>query len=396
MLPNDKPREKMEELLMFCSKCGKLVTDDMKFCNSCGEKIDVLNKAENIIPTPTENVVTKKSSVKKKVIFIAMAAIVILGLVITYFILNPPISGTEVPYNLKWGSTNEQVRMVDTYASGLRTDSMISEEQFATSLGLGYKDFFIKGNWGVSIYYYFGQDDSLNKIEISVPSDIDIGCPDYNTIKGKIKKYYDAVCKVSATKSSPKYGDDEILTWTTDKNVIRIGDDIGNMDAVVITITPNTASSSSLPTSSDTGSTVSFDAFTFNESVFQAQNTLATWFENIGHEWDATPSGNIFDAIQATQNNYPDVYSDVISQHDSIESTYNNSLSTLPDASYENIYEAVVNLHDDYIALYSAINCTNLTLMESSDLDHATWSANNSNLFSLVGEDYETLNSLRY
>lgn len=45
---------------MFCSKCGKPATDDMKFCNSCGEKIEIFNKAESIIPTPTENVITKK------------------------------------------------------------------------------------------------------------------------------------------------------------------------------------------------------------------------------------------------------------------------------------------------------------------------------------------------
>lgn len=242
---NDKSRGKMEELLMFCSKCGKIVTDDMKFCNSCGEKIDIPNEAVNIIPTAPVNVVTKKSPVKKKVIFIAMTVIVIVGLVITYFITNPPISGTEVPYDLKWGSTNEQVRMVDTYATELRTDSMISEEQFATSLGLSCKDFGIRGNTSVDVYYYFGQNDSLNKIEITVGTDIDGKVQDYNTIKGKIEKYYNAVCKVSATKSAPISGDDEILTWSTDNNVIRIGDDIGNKDAVVITITPNTASSAS-------------------------------------------------------------------------------------------------------------------------------------------------------
>ncbi len=224
---------------MYCSKCGNLITEDMKFCNSCGEKFNIPNEAENIIPTATEYVVTKKSPAKKKVIFIAMAAIVIIGLVITYFIANPPISGSEVPYDLKWGSTNEQVQMADTYATGLRTDSIISEEQFATSLGLSCKEFGIRGNTSVPVYYYFGQNDSLNKIELSVGTYIDGKVHDYNTIKGKIEKYYNKVCKVSATKSNPISGDDEILTWSTSNNVIRVGDDRGYKEAVNITITPN-------------------------------------------------------------------------------------------------------------------------------------------------------------
>jgi RNA polymerase subunit RPABC4/transcription elongation factor Spt4 len=239
MLTSDKPREKMEELLMLCSKCGKIVTDDTKFCSNCGEKSEILNEneVENIILTPTENVVTKKTPIKKKIIFIAMAAIVIVGLVITYFIINPPISGSEVPYDLEWGSTNEQVQKVDKLATGLREDQLIKEGSFATSF-MSCKDFGIRGNTSVGVYYYFGQDDSLNKIEISVGTDIDGKVQNYNTIKGKIEKYYNAVCKVSATKSNPKYGDDEILTWSTGKNVIRIGDDIGNKESVVITITP--------------------------------------------------------------------------------------------------------------------------------------------------------------
>lgn len=374
---------------MYCTKCGKPITEDMKFCTGCGERTDTLNKPENIIPMDT--VAPKKNSAKRNVILIAIAAIVIIGLVTAYFILNRPITGTEVPYNLKWGSTNAEVRMADAYASGLKA-SLFGDEQFATSLGMSYKDFKIKGNWGVSVYYYFGQNDSLSKIEISVPSDTDIGCPDFKTVKGKIKKYYDAVCKVTATKSSANYGDDEILTWITEENVIRVGDDTGNKDAVVITITPSTAASSSLPSGSDNNISF-FDAFTFSETVFQAQYTLATWFEYIGNEWDAMPSANVFDVIQAAQNNYPDVYSEVVSLKDAVVSTYFDGLSTIQD---ERIYDAVVKLHDDYIALYSAVNCTDLTLMISADFDHATWSANAADLFTLVGQDYEALNALKY
>jgi hypothetical protein len=381
---------------MCCSKCGKPVADDTKFCSSCGEKVEVHSGVENMIPTPTEKVVTKKTPEKKKIIFIAIAVIVLVGLVITYFIINPPISGSEVPYDLKWGSTNEQVQMLDKHATGLRTEPLIGQEQFATSLSLSYKDFGIKGNMGVSLYYYFGQDDSLDKIEISVPTGIDFTGQDYKTIKGKIEKYYNAVCKVSATKSNPISGDDEILTWRTANNAIRIGDDNGNKNNVVITIIPNTASNSSQPTSSDAGSTVSYDAFTFNESVFEAENSLKEWFEDIGKEWDGTSISNVFDAIQAAEKDYPDVYAKVQSQHNSIESTYNNSLSKLPNDSYTNIYNAVVKLHEDYIALYSEINCTSLTLMDSSNLSEDTWSVNVSDLTTAVGEDYEALNALKY
>lgn len=100
--------------------------------------------------------------------------------------------------------------------------------------------------------------------------------------------------------------------------------------------------------------------------------------------------------IQVAKKNYPDVYSRVIAQHDSIESTYKLSLSKSPDASNEKIYKAVVKLHDDYIALYSAINCTKLTLMDSSNLRENTWAVNVSDLTTAVGKDYEALNALKY
>lgn len=178
--------------------------------------------------------------------------------------------------------------MVDKYATGLKTESLSSkEEQFATSYALNYKYFGIKGDMSVPIFYYFGQNNKLDKIEISVSVDTRYANQDYNTIKGKIEKYYNAVCKVSATKSKNKSGDDEILTRRTANNVIRIGDDYGKKEGnVIITITPNTASNSSKPTNKDAGATVSYNAFTFNKSVFNAQNTLITWFENIGKQWN--------------------------------------------------------------------------------------------------------------
>lgn len=37
---------------MFCSKCGKEISDDSKFCYSCGSKVDIKKKSDTITDTP--------------------------------------------------------------------------------------------------------------------------------------------------------------------------------------------------------------------------------------------------------------------------------------------------------------------------------------------------------
>ena len=224
---------------MYCSKCGKLVTEDMKFCNSCGEIIDALNKAENIIPTATGNVVTKKSPVKKKVIFITMAAVVIVGLLITYFITNPPISGPEVLYDLEWGMTCDQVKAVDSQIRqqefSVNYDENLSVEKYGALSTIDYDYMHISSKVsGAVISYYFGTSNSLEKIEIQYGA----GAIKYDVIMKKLTKYYDAVCKVSPTKGTAEHGENEVLTWNTANNKISVGGDFDSTDYVTVIITP--------------------------------------------------------------------------------------------------------------------------------------------------------------
>jgi RNA polymerase subunit RPABC4/transcription elongation factor Spt4 len=224
---------------MFCSKCGKLVTDDMKFCNYCGEKIEVPNEAEDFIPTSSESVVTKKSSTKKKNIFfvIIAVAVTIVGAVIINFIINPPISGPEVLYGLEWGMTYDQVKEID---------SQIRQQEFNNEQGvylstIDYDYMHITSKYGgAAITYYFGVSNSLEKIEIQYlaseySNDKEIK---YDVIMKKLKKYYNAVCKVSPTKGTAAHGSNEILIWNTANNQISVGGDFDSTDYVTVIITP--------------------------------------------------------------------------------------------------------------------------------------------------------------
>lgn len=224
---------------MFCSKCGKLVTDDMKFCNSCGEKIDVPNEAEKTIPKAPENVVTRKTPVKKKVIFIAMAAIVIVGLVITYFITNPPISGPEVLYGLEWGMTYDQVKGADNQIGqqefSVNYDENLSVEKYGALSTIDYDYMKISSKVsGAVVTYYFGTSNSLEKIEIQYGA----SAIKYDVIMKKLTKYYNAVSKVSPTKSTAEHGQNEVLTWNTANNKISVGGDFDSTDYVTVAITP--------------------------------------------------------------------------------------------------------------------------------------------------------------
>lgn len=221
---------------MFCSKCGKLVTDDMKFCSSCGEKIEIFNEAESIIPTPTKNVITNKSPVNKKVIFIAMVAIVILGLIVTNFIINRPISGPEVLYDLKWGMTYEQVKAVDSKIRTQEIKQLNSNERGVFLSTIDYNYMHIDSKYdGATITYHFGANNSLEKIEIQYGANEEVK---YDYIMKKLEEYYNAVCKTSPTKGKAAHGNNQILIWNTSNNQISVGGDFDRTDYVTATITP--------------------------------------------------------------------------------------------------------------------------------------------------------------
>ena len=221
-----------------------------------------------------------------------MTAIVIVSLVALFYVMNPPIRGAELPHDLSWGYTNEQVRMADSSATVLREEWFFSE-QFATSLKLTQRDFYVWGEYSTPVYYFFGWNDSLNKIELRVPADEAGTFTKYHTIKKKLERYYNAVCKVTATKTMSDSGDDEIYTWYTPNSIISFSYKYKTSDdAITIVFTPSQELQAEFLASDDETS-ITFDIFQFNESVFQADFALMEWFECIAREWKETPSGHI-------------------------------------------------------------------------------------------------------
>lgn len=41
---------------MYCSKCGKEITDDSKFCYSCGSEVEIKEKQDTVTDTPESEV----------------------------------------------------------------------------------------------------------------------------------------------------------------------------------------------------------------------------------------------------------------------------------------------------------------------------------------------------
>lgn len=225
---------------MFCSKCGKLIVEDVKFCNSCGEKIEVCKEPENIKQMLTENVVAKKSPAKKKIIFIAIVAVAIVGAIITNFIINPSISGPEVLYDLKWGMTYDQVKAVDSKIRSQQFNEFgTNNEQGVFLSTIDYNYMHISSKVGDAVIsYYLGVNNSLEKIEILYGASGTISDTKYDVIMKKLEKYYNAVCKVSPTKGIAAHGKNEVLTWNTANNKISVGGDFDRTDSVTVIITP--------------------------------------------------------------------------------------------------------------------------------------------------------------
>ena len=72
---------------MFCSKCGKEIEKDMKFCIHCGNKVSFPSSTENCESKVKISSSTKKSNsrVKKivKISLIIILAIILLSVMIT-------------------------------------------------------------------------------------------------------------------------------------------------------------------------------------------------------------------------------------------------------------------------------------------------------------------------
>lgn len=84
--------------MKYCSKCGSPISDGMAFCMNCGEKVS---------NTPKQlSTVSASKKVPHIKITICVLAVLILS-VTAYFIFGT--AKTAVPYNIKWGSSYEEV-----------------------------------------------------------------------------------------------------------------------------------------------------------------------------------------------------------------------------------------------------------------------------------------------
>ena len=83
------------------------------------------------------------------------------------------------------------------------------------------------------------------------------------------------------------------------------------------------------------------------------------------------PYSHIFDIIRDTKEKYPELYLDLMIKHDSVVSTYDEYLNNLDETIYPMyFYEAAIDLYENYMRLYSAVNCSDLNLIEASNVKH--------------------------
>ena len=137
--------------MRYCSKCGSPISDDMAFCMNCGEKLP-----DSSQPLSTVSAPKKSFSIK---ITICILAVLILGMV-AYIIFGA--AKTAVPYNIKWGSSYEEVLKKDSSAS---EPSLTNDKEDYTSMGHCEGDIFgLPSGANVDIMYYFGLDDSLASV----------------------------------------------------------------------------------------------------------------------------------------------------------------------------------------------------------------------------------------
>lgn len=139
--------------MKYCSKCGSPISDGMAFCMNCGEKVS---------NTPKQ-LSTASASKKAPHIKITICVLAVLILSVTaYFIFGT--AKTAVPYNIKWGSSYEEVLKKDADAS---KPSLTKDKKNYTSWGRCDGDILgLPSDASVDITYYFGLDNSLSRVDM--------------------------------------------------------------------------------------------------------------------------------------------------------------------------------------------------------------------------------------
>lgn len=84
---------------MFCTKCGKQIPDDSKFCPYCGNPAETPENMQKRVDKPTPHIPDKppQTSSKKSTVIASVIGIAILLGVITMAFISKPASTTSKP-----------------------------------------------------------------------------------------------------------------------------------------------------------------------------------------------------------------------------------------------------------------------------------------------------------
>lgn len=197
---------------MVCPNCGKELSDDSLFCNSCGAKVTLppQNPAEEV-----QNVASPplpKPSMRKRNFLIILAMVVCLIVVVLPIFILCPIFVNPLPYGIHWGDSYAIVSSKDKSALPVLTvqNSNMSASIFYPSLG------FPEGTFNAVLTYDFGLDDSLADVSciITIPDESEHYADD---VFKSFVDYYTKVCK-----RKPKEEKSLLYTWTTSSTIINL------------------------------------------------------------------------------------------------------------------------------------------------------------------------------
>lgn len=126
---------------MFCSNCGKQISDNTKFCNYCGAQQQITEKQQKIDDAPTQQ---RERIPKKKVNTIVVLAVVLCAFLLGKFVIAPSMVSDFDKEN-DTGNQGSQTQQATENSSELSTDSNnpAYEAIFADTYIVHYEMFFM-------------------------------------------------------------------------------------------------------------------------------------------------------------------------------------------------------------------------------------------------------------
>ena len=181
---------------MFCTKCGKMIADDSKFCGYCGavnnEAPSVINNAagvpfaNNPVPAPAPKVKKPRKKIKinlKKLVAVVLVIALlggIIGFAVTYE------TSEKALENIIEGVLSGEDEVLDKYDSAL---VVLRAFKFSKEVEKNYEEAYEGNVAGTVEYYmmndftnYFGDDDYDISWEIISKTDVNLDDEEYNNL----------------------------------------------------------------------------------------------------------------------------------------------------------------------------------------------------------------------